>query len=105
MGFKHFLSQFVSVARLVAFPVLVAFGVPAPLATIVSEGLAEAQSIPGATGVDKKAHVMNLVNDWIAAQAAAGHPVPDVDSLIESVSKGIDAGVAGVKAVHAVTSK
>lgn len=78
----------------------------APLVSTVIHGISEAQQIAGASGPEKKAHVLALVQDSVnvsnVAAAAAGKAVPfDPAAINATASVAIDAVVSTVNAVHA----
>lgn len=74
---------------------------PPSLGPLVANGIVEAEGIPGATGTEKKQHVLNLAADaLVAINSAKNHQVVDVDQAMLAVSAGIDAGVAAVNVLH-----
>lgn len=73
----------------------------APLVPVILHGIAEAEAIKGATGEQKKAHVLELVQTGVTAANATGKVHLDPAELGAATSKGIDAVVQGVNAVHA----
>lgn len=76
--------------------------VPPSVIPIVMKGISDAEQIPGATGVQKKAAVMALVTDGLSGvDAVTGKPTVDVAGITNAVSQGIDTGVAVVNLVHA----
>lgn len=70
----------------------------APVVPKIVHGIKEAQAIKGASGAEKKAHVMAILEDGAdVANAAGGHV--SADELKSIASHGID---AVVEAVHVV---
>lgn len=98
-----FWSKFATIAQVVAPTVLsVIPGVPPALIPVVAQGITEAESLPGATGAEKKQHVINLVTEGMTGVNAV-HPVADPAVVTAAVSQGIDAVVStvnNIKAVH-----
>lgn len=76
--------------------------VPKSLIPAIQDGIAHAESLPGASGPEKKAHVMSIVTDVLAAGHAVkpGANLKDAD-VLEAVSNGIDAAVSVVNITHA----
>jgi uncharacterized iron-regulated membrane protein len=76
-------------------------GVPAALVPLVLHGMTIAEHISGATGAQKKAAALELIQTGAtAANTAAGRTLVDVDSLTSVVSQGIDTTIASVNLVH-----
>ncbi len=72
----------------------------------ISQGIQIAEQIPGASGADKKAAVVALVNTGIAAaNASTSAPVIDQASTAAAVSAGIDATIAAINAIHSIGKK
>lgn len=60
----------------------------------------EAQSLPGASGPKKKAHVMALITDGVTAlNEARGKQVLDLQATRDAVSDGIDTTIAAINLV------
>lgn len=96
------LKQFLEILASVGPMILSLLPETAPFAPLVSQAIAAAEQIPGATGPQKKAIAVSIVQ--IAAQAgdqAAGRTVVDPATLGSLVSQGIDTTVAAVNLVQA----
>jgi len=98
---KFSLSRFVEIVDRVAPAVLAV--VPngdkiAPLIPKIVHGIKEAQQIKGATGAEKKQHVLNTITDGADVAAAAGVKVSS-EEITAIASKGID---TVIEAVHVV---
>ncbi len=79
-------------------------GIPPVLIPAIVHGITVAEGLPGATGVQKKAAVIELVSTGLqTANTMAGKAVIDESSSIAAVSQGIDATVNAINAVHSVT--
>lgn len=72
-------------------PIIMAFTPLAPFAPIVTAAIQEAEAIKGATGPEKLAHVVNIVEQAATAAQAAGKSVnPDeVKAAATTVVSGI----------------
>lgn len=97
-----FWKKFADVAKAVA-PVALVFvpGVPPQLGPLLGHAIAEAEQIAGASGADKKAHVLGIVTDALQTAAAAGKPIGDPNVIVPAVSAATDAVVASVNAIKA----
>lgn len=74
----------------------------APIVPAIINGISEAQQIRGASGPDKKAHVMAIVADAVAAtNDAAGKIVLPSEQTMDAASSAIDTTIAVVNAAHA----
>jgi hypothetical protein len=98
---KFNLSRFVEIVDRVAPAVLAV--VPngdkiAPLVPKIVHGIKEAQAIKGASGAEKKQHVLNTITDGADVAAAAGVKVSSTE-IAAIASKGID---TVIEAVHVV---
>lgn len=92
--FGHVLEQIAPIA-LSVIP-----GVPPVLIPLVVHGIQTAEAIPGATGAQKKAAALDLVNTGIAStNAAAGKQVID-PTAINAVGEGIDTVVGVVNLIN-----
>lgn len=95
------LPKWLSLVQSFAPLVLIAAGVPPVLVTSIAASIEEAEQIPGATGADKKAHVLNITRDAIdASNVAQGRQHLDPTKVVAVVSKGIDLAVETVDLVH-----
>jgi len=95
------LSDFFHALETVA-PVVLSLvpGVPPVLVPVIQHGIQVAEGMPGATGEQKKAAALDLVNTGITAtNAAAGKQVID-PSVINAVSNGIDTTIGVVNILH-----
>ena len=80
-------------------------GVPAVIVPAVIHGILTAEQIPNATGAQKKAYVLDLVQTGLeTTNSAAGKQVIETASTVAAVSSGIDATVNAINAVHSVTN-
>lgn len=71
----------------------------APIAGVVAEGIAAAEALPGATGPDKKAYVMQLAATAVTGVNATGGRV-DPAMTLAAASSAIDTVVAVVNTIH-----
>jgi hypothetical protein len=70
----------------------------APVIPLIIRGVTEAEAIPGATGADKKAHVLNLVAASAEAETAIGTlTIPPAAAL--QIANAVFQAVDGVRAV------
>lgn len=75
--------------------------VPAALIPTITHAIAEAQGLPGASGPDKKAHVISIVRDGIdALNTAKGKTVIDPAKAVAAASGGIDTTIATINLVR-----
>jgi hypothetical protein len=73
----------------------------APYVPNIVDGIAEAQLIKGATGPDKRAHVLNILADAASsANLAKGHVAVDPSELQLVGGAAIDTVVGALKIVH-----
>lgn len=72
----------------------------APLVPLIVAGIADAQKKPGATGVEKKAYVMALVQDAVTAIEQTKPGLINPALLTEASDHAIEAVLATVKAVQ-----
>lgn len=80
-------------------------GVPPVLIPAIIHGIQTAEQIPGASGPQKKAAVLDLVSTGItAANTVAGRPLVNKAHVTGAVSAGIDATVNAVNAIRSATS-
>lgn len=76
-------------------------GIPPGVATSVVQTMIAVESMPGKTGAEKKAIVMdNAVTQLQNINVIAGKQVVNVEATADAIDKGVDAGVAAVKAVQ-----
>ena len=98
------LNKWLAIAQMIAGPILAT--VPggakiAPFVSVISTGIQEAEQIPGATGADKKAHVMNLAMSAFAALQATGKVhLGDATDFQNMVGAGVDTTVGVINVVH-----
>lgn len=71
-----------------------------PFASIILAGAKEAQALPGATGQEKKDHVLALVGLGASAANATGKTHIDVRELLATASAAIDTTIKAVNVVH-----
>ena len=97
-----FWKKFADIAKVIAPVVLsVVPGVPPIIGPLVGHAIGEAEAIKGASGADKKAHVLGVVNDALQTAQAAGKPIGDPNVIVPAVSQATDAVVASVNAIKA----
>lgn len=96
-------SKFADTVKVVGPVVLsVIPGVPPVLGPVIIHAISEAENLKGATGAQKKAHALNLINDSLnAVNAVKGETVLDPQQIVPAVSQGIDAVITTVNAVQA----
>jgi hypothetical protein len=73
----------------------------APLIPVIIHGIQEAEQIPGASGAEKKAHVLEVVSAGVTAVNATGKVKLDPVEVADIASKGVDLTVQIVNDVHA----
>jgi hypothetical protein len=71
-----------------------------PLVPFIIVGVHEAEAIPGATGAEKQAHVLNVVADGAAAATASGKVAIDPAAAMTATT----AVFSAVDAVHAIVT-
>ena len=100
-----FWKKFGDIAKVVA-PLVISLvpGVPPGIGPLVGHAIGEAEAIKGATGAEKKAHVLGVVKDALDTAAAAGKPIGDSAVIVPAVSQATDAVVASVNAIKAAHS-
>jgi hypothetical protein len=80
--------------------ILAAAKVPAALIPTVTHAIGEAQQLPGASGAEKKAHVLSIVQDGVETfNAAKGKTVIDPALAVAATSGGIDTTIATINLV------
>lgn len=102
MGFPF--AKFFSVLTFIGPMILMA--VPggaglAPLIPIIITGIAEAQKKPGATGAEKKAYVLSLVDTAIAGINAVRPGTVNASQMHQAAGYAIDAIITSMHAVEA----
>ncbi len=88
------LAKFLSIIKLVAPVVLASVKGGekiAPLVPVITGAIEEAEQIHGATGAEKKAHVLNVVSAGVTAANATGKVKMDPAEVQAVASDGIDA--------------
>lgn len=100
---KFDLDKFLSVVSIVG--PLVLMNVPggqniAVLLPTIINGIKEAEAIAGATGPEKKAHVMALVADAVTVANATGRIHIDVAEVQGVVSNGIDVVIGVINVIQ-----
>ncbi len=70
-----------------------------PLVPKIVKGIKEAQAIKGATGAEKKQHVLNTITAGAYVAAAAGVHVSSQE-IAEIASRGIDTVIEAVHVIH-----
>lgn len=102
---KFDLEKFKLLVGLLAPAVLIA--IPhgdqiAPFIPKVTAAITEAEAIEGATGAEKKAHVLNILRTSVEVGNAAGKKHLDPAVVTSIAGHGIDAVIETVHAVHKV---
>ena len=85
-------------------PIILALvpGVPPAIIPAIMHGITTAEGMPGATGAQKKAAVLDLVQVGMeTANAVAGKTIVDPAGLSGVVGLGIDTAVNAVNIIHA----
>lgn len=72
----------------------------APLIPTITGAIEEAEAIKGASGAEKKAHVLAIVQAGVATANATGHVTLNPAEVGAIASNGIDAVIGAVKAVE-----
>ncbi len=87
-------------------PQILLFTPLAPIAPAVVVAIHEAELIKGATGAQKKAHVLNIVTAAASgANAQAGKDVVDAADVAATASQTIDTIISVVNTVNAIPIK
>lgn len=71
-----------------------------PFIPVITHGIVEAEQLPGASSSEKKAHVLNLLADSVAALNATGKTHLSIDELSAVASQGIDTTIGAVNFLH-----
>jgi hypothetical protein len=105
-GMKFDLAKFSLMVNMLAPVVLLT--VPkgdkiAPLSTSITAGIIAAEQIKGATGAEKKAHVLELVAAGVATANATGKVKLDQDEAVAVAGVVIDRVIGSVHAVEGGT--
>lgn len=75
--------------------------VPAVLIPTITHAMSEAQGLPGASGPEKKAHVLGIVKDGVETfNAAKGKTMLNPAKAVDAVSSGIDTTIAAINLVQ-----
>lgn len=72
----------------------------APLVPVITHAITEAEQIKGASGADKKAHVLSTVQDAVAVANASGKVKLDPAAVQQVASQGVDAVIGAVNVVQ-----
>lgn len=97
--------KWLDLVKLIA-PAIVAATVPGGpvIGGLIVHGIDEAEQIAGASGAEKKAHVLEIVRSGLeganAGLAAAGRPTLPATAILDAANKGIDTTIATVNLVH-----
>lgn len=67
---------------------------------VITHGIVEAEQLPGASGADKKAHVLNLLADSVTALNATGKAHLDIGELSAIAGNGIDTTIGAINLLH-----
>lgn len=99
LDFKKWLGILTAVAPVImlAVPGGAAF---APLIPSVIVAIADAQQKPGATGVEKKAYVLQIAKDAFSTTNLVHPGTVDAAVMLEAVAHGVDAVIGAVNAVQ-----
>lgn len=98
------MPRWLQVVLQVAPVILIAVpGIPPVLVPLIVHGITEAQKIPGASGAVKKATVLAIVADGIAAtNSVKPGTIPDPAAVIVAAGLGIDTTIATVDLIHSL---
>lgn len=81
-------------------------GVPDTMTGLIVHGITIAQQMPGATGAQKKAYVLELVRTGAeGVNAATGKTTVDSAQITGAVGNGIDAVISAVDTIHNIPVK
>ena len=98
------LPKWLQLVEVFAPMVLAAAGVPTSILLPITSAIAEAEQIPGASGPNKKAHVLNITKFAIElANIKHGSQVLDPLRVVAAVDEGIDLAVETIDLVHDAT--
>lgn len=100
MGFD--VGRFLDIVKTVAPMVLMVIPGAAPFAPLVAVGISEAESLAGASGEEKKAHVLKIVRVGVDATNAAKPGSVDPQLVDNAVSPSIDLIVDMSKRLQAI---
>lgn len=103
---KFNLHKFLSIVEVVG-PVVLA-SVPhgekiAPMIPTITNAIGEAEQIKGASGAEKKAHVLSIVQAGVATANATGKVTLDPAEVATIASHGVDAVIGTVHAIEHAT--
>jgi hypothetical protein len=96
------MKKFLSILAAVG-PTIISVTVPGGpvIAALVTDAIAKAQQIPGATGAQKKAFALQVIADGAASvNAGTGKAALDPEAIVSAANLGIDAVVSAVKVVQ-----
>lgn len=99
---KFDLHKFLAIVNLVGPVVLAALpggAVIAPMIPVIVAGIGEAQQIKGATGAQKKEHVMKIVQAGIAVANQTGKVKLDPTEVETVASNGIDTVISTIHVI------
>lgn len=76
-------------------------GLHAALIPAIVAGIQDAEALPSASGADKKAHVLGLVNDAVAGiNASTSKTTLDPTTTLTTASAAIDTTVGVINLIH-----
>lgn len=96
-------KKFGQVVAMVAPVVLIAVPggqVLAPLVPVFTHAITEAEQMKGATGAEKKAHVMSIVQAAVTIANSSGKVTLDQAAVEQAASHGVDAVIGTVKIIE-----
>lgn len=97
------MSSWLKMLKIVG-PIALAATPLAPIAPAVVAAIGQAEKIPGANGAQKKASVIEIVEDTVkAVNAQAGHTVLDQKEAMAAADNAIDTTIHAVNLAHQVS--
>lgn len=101
-------KQFAQALSVLGPAILSVAGIPPSVITLVVHGISVAESIPSASGPEKKAKVLDMVKTSLTVGDALVHPDVqdlDVDQIVATTSHGIDTVIDTIHAVANIPKK
>lgn len=97
MGIPHWLKIVAKIA-----PQILALTPLAPIAPAVAAAIAEAEQMPGKSGAEKLAHVVNVAGESADALAAAGVQIDP--AAVRAAAAGVISTVVDVTNIHKIAA-
>lgn len=100
---KFNLTKFLGIVNALAPVVLLAVpggAVIAPIVPVIVNAITEAEQISGASGPEKKAHVLNIVDAAVVTANATGKVHINPTEAADAASHGIDAVIGAVAVIE-----